>query len=111
MRLALIALVALAGCGDADTPPAPAEHAPAVARVAIRDNLFVPARTVVHPGETVVWTNRGAVAHTVASSKLKLASEAIEPGGTFSFRVPASGRFPYYCTIHANQNGVLVVQR
>jgi plastocyanin len=112
MRLVMLAAcaVALAGCGGSDAPPAPAQHAPAVVRVAMHGNKFEPRRIVVRAGQTVVWTNRDAVAHTVASSRLKLASEAIDPGKTFSFRAPRAGRFPYYCTIHANQTGVLIVR-
>jgi plastocyanin len=50
------------------------------------------------------------VAHTVASADLKLSSEAIRGGESFSYRPRRRGRFDYYCTIHANQTGVLIVR-
>ena len=83
---------------------------PAVATVEMRDNRFVPARIVVRRGQLIRWTNHDRVAHTVASSSLRLASEAIDGGGTFSYRPPRAGRFKYYCTIHFGQRGVLVVR-
>jgi plastocyanin len=76
----------------------------------MRHNRFVPARVVVRLGETVRWTNRDATAHTVASQDLRLASDAIGPGATFAYRPRRRGRFRYFCTIHAGQNGVLVVR-
>jgi plastocyanin len=46
----------------------------------------------------------------LASADLKLSSEAIRAGKRFSYRPRRRGRFDYYCTIHANQTGVLVVR-
>ena len=60
-------------------------------------------------GQTVRWTNDDTVDHTVASAKLKIASEAIKHGQTYEFKATKPGRHPYYCTIHAGQTGVLVV--
>ena len=64
----------------------------------------------MHVGQTIRWTNDDAVAHTVASSALRLASEGIRSGDTFTYRPARAGRFPYYCTIHAGQRGVLIVR-
>jgi plastocyanin len=100
--------VALAGCGDSARSPKPA--AARVVSVAMRDNTFVPARIVVERGQLIRWTNEDDVAHTVASSSLKVASEAIRGGETFDYRPTRAGRFKYFCTIHFRQRGVLVVR-
>ena len=109
-RLVLIVLLAVAGCGGDDKPPAAAPTPAAVVPVAMRNIKFVPARITVKVGQTVRWTNHDKVAHTVASAKLKLASEGIEDGQSYEYRATRPGMFPYYCTIHAGQSGVLVVR-
>jgi plastocyanin len=109
-RLLLIGVVALAGCGGgSDTPAATPKPAAAVVPVVMRNIKFVPARVTVKVGQTVRWTNEDKVPHTVASAKLKLASDAISGGQTFTYKATRAGTFPYYCTIHAGQTGVLVV--
>jgi plastocyanin len=118
MRTVLLAAVclAVAGCGDAAKPtaaPAPtpaATAAPATVDVGMQANRFLPHRVVVGLGQTVRWTNGDAVVHTVASQDLRIASEGIRPGTTFTYRPKRAGRFAYYCTIHAGQTGVLLVR-
>jgi plastocyanin len=115
-KLLLLLCLAAAGCGGEKSTPAATSTststpAPAVVPVAMRNIKFVPARVTVRVGQTVRWTNHDTVAHTVASAKLKLASEAIAHGQTYGYKATKPGTFPYYCTIHANQNGVLVVTR
>ncbi len=104
------ACLAAAGCGGEPEPAATATERPAIVRVDMKDNLFAPRRVVVQEGQTIRWTNRDAVPHTVASKDLRLASEAIAGDETFSYRPRSAGRFKYYCTIHAGQTGVLIVR-
>jgi plastocyanin len=107
---------ALAACGGSSKPaPQPAAAPTATKQAAtveatMRNIRFHPHRLVIHLGQTVRWTNDDQVVHTVASSQLKLASEGIGPGKTFSYTPTRRGTFAYFCTIHANQTGVLVVQ-
>ena len=107
----LVLCLALAACGDDTKPAARTAEQPAIVRVDMKDNQFAPKRIVAHVGQEVRWTNRDAVAHTVASSALKLASEAIASKQSFSYRPRRAGRFKYFCTIHAGQTGLLVVRR
>jgi plastocyanin len=110
-RLVLIVLLAVAGCGGSAKPAATPSATPAaIVPVAMRNIKFVPARITVKVGQTVRWTNHDKVAHTVASAKLKVASEGIENGQSYEYRATRPGTFPYYCTIHAGQTGVLVVR-
>jgi plastocyanin len=102
--------LAVAACGGgAPAKPTPTP-APALVQVAMRNIKFMPARVVVHVGQTVRWTNDDQTTHTVASSKLRIASEGIPPGATYTYRPRRRGRFPYFCTIHAGQTGVLIVR-
>jgi plastocyanin len=118
LAVPLAACAALAACGGGDAKtqsPKPAA-APTATKQAttvdatMRNIRFHPHRIVVHLGQTVRWTNDDQVVHTVASSQLRLASEGIGPGKTFSYTPKRRGTFAYFCTIHANQTGVLVVQ-
>jgi plastocyanin len=115
----LAACTALAACGgSSSSSPEPAAaptataaaKAPSTVGVTMRNIRFRPHRIVVHLGQTVRWTNDDQVDHTVASSALRLASEGIGPGKTFSYTPKRRGTFAYFCTIHAGQTGVLVVQ-
>ena len=109
-KLLLLLCLAAAGCGGGkSTPAATPTPAAGVVPVVMRNIKFVPARVTVKVGQTVRWSNDDAVEHTVASAKLELASEAIGHGQTYEYKATKAGTFPYYCTIHANQNGVLVV--
>jgi plastocyanin len=118
--LVLAALcLALAGCGSSSSSPPAASATPDptvaaaksnVVDVTMRNIKFVPATTTVKLGQTVRWTNDDKIVHTVASSKLRLASEGINGGDTFTYRPRKRGRFPYFCTIHAGQTGVLIVR-
>jgi plastocyanin len=112
----LAGCTALAACGGSSSPSAKPAAAPTATKqpstvaVTMRNIRFRPHRIVVHLGQTVRWTNDDQVDHTVASSALRLASEGIGPGKTFSYTPKRRGTFAYFCTIHAGQTGVLVVQ-
>ena len=117
MRALILVLVLLlaAGCGGSrrgarPTPTAGVKGGASVL-VTMRHNRFVPHRIVVRLGQTVRWTNRDAVAHTVASEALHVSSDGIRAGKSFSYRPRRRGSFAYYCTIHAGQTGVLVVAK
>jgi plastocyanin len=107
MRVILLAALCLTtvGCGSAAQPT----PTPPVVNADMRHNRFAPSRLPVRLGQTVRWTNRDAVAHTVASQDLRLSSDAIRAHQTFAYRPRHVGRFTYYCTIHAGQTGVLIV--
>jgi plastocyanin len=79
-------------------------------RVVMRKNRFHPRRAVLRLGRTVRWVNRDKTVHTVVSADLDISSDGIRGGRTFSYRPRRRGTFDYFCTIHAGQEGVLVVR-
>ena len=110
--LAAAAATVAAACGGAGARPAgsaPSATASAVVRVKMRHNRFHPHRIDIQLGTRIRWVNRDHRGHTVASAKLRIASDVIRFGETFRYRPRKRGRFPYYCTIHAGQTGVIVV--
>lgn len=89
-------------------PPIPASKA-ATHNVTIQNLAFAPATITVNKGDTVVWTNKDSVAHTVTGTAGGPASPSIAAQGTYSFTFPATGTFAYHCTIHPMMTGTVVV--
>jgi plastocyanin len=104
-------LAACGGYGD-DSAPAAAQ-APAASgatKVSVQDNTFQPGDITVKSGDTVTFTNDGAVAHTVTgTSGAKFDSGTLAPGKTFSFVAAGKGKITYVCTIHAGMQGTITV--
>ena len=83
----------------------------AVAEVAIVDFGFEPAEIEVPTGTTVTWTNEGAVIHTTTDKARDKAwdSKVMETGDTFSYTFTEAGTYEYWCALHPNMLGTVVV--
>jgi len=77
--------------------------------------IFVPATVNIAAGDTVTWTNSGAITHTVTfdSGKAATASDVVLPSGaspfdsgdmeedaTFSHTFTVKGTYKYVCKYH-----------
>ena|SRR5215510_5741101 len=78
--------------------------------VAIEGMKFSPERLEVAAGDTVVWTNKDVVPHTVTSSQAKVESGEIAPGKSWRFVAKKKGEMPYICRIHPTMKGVLIAK-
>lgn len=89
----------------------PAQAAPA--NVSIGEFSYRAARVQIDPGESVTWTNKGDVAHTVTSrtgSPERFDSDQLDTGATFKRTFASPGRYAYICTLHPGQmSGVVQV--
>ncbi|MBI3759215.1 MAG: cupredoxin domain-containing protein [Deltaproteobacteria bacterium] len=66
----------------------------------------------VRAGTTVIWTNTGAVLHTVtAADRKSFNSKDIRPKGTFSWTFKKAGTFAYFCNYHPWMKGTVIVER
>jgi plastocyanin len=82
-------------------------------------DAFSPNPVNVKVGDTVTWTNKDSTPHTVTSGTSgtpdgKFDSSPqfktlIVPQGTFSHTFTEAGEYPYYCGLHANMVGKVVV--
>ena len=71
---------------------------------------YAPAALSVKAGTTVVWTNTGAVAHTVtADDASSFDSGTIDPKASFSLTPTVAGAFAFHCTFHPCMKATLVV--
>jgi plastocyanin len=103
LRIAILALAAL-GMGAAAPPPD--------AVVNIDNFAFTPAEITIAPGTTVTWTNRDDIPHTVtgADAPRLFKSDPLDTDDHFAYRFDHVGRFPYFCSLHAHMQGVVIVK-
>jgi plastocyanin len=89
-------------------PPAPLPM-PATHAVTIQNFSFNPASITIKKGDTVVWTNKDPMGHTVTGNNGGPASQTISTNGTYSFTFNDVGTFGYHCSIHPSMKGTVVV--
>lgn len=85
-------------------------------------DAFDPNPININVGDTVVWTNEDSIAHTVTSGtgpedpssgqefdSSPNFSPLWVPKDTFSHTFTEAGEFPYYCALHPNMVGTVIV--
>jgi plastocyanin len=86
-----------------------AENAADPLAVHIDNFVFVPAQLTVKVGQTVTWTNRDDIPHTVVCAG-KFRSKTMDTDGTFSFTFTSAGEYKYFCSLHPHMTGVIKVE-
>ena len=89
---------------------ASAQQKPETTEVKIDNFSFGPGTLTVPVGTTVTWTNRDDVPHTVVSTEGVFKSKVLGTDEQFSFTFSKAGSYPYFCSIHPNMTGRVVVQ-
>ncbi len=87
-------------------PPAPL---PMTHNVTIQNFAFNPASITVRAGDTVVWTNKDPMGHTITGNNGGPSSQTINANGTYSFTFNNVGTFDYHCSIHPSMKGTVIV--
>jgi plastocyanin len=106
MKVALRAVLAAALLvGAAAAHAAGKTHA-----VRIEGMKFVPERVEVAAGDTIVWTNKDIVPHTVTAAEAKVESGELQTGKSFKFVARKPGEMSYICRLHPVMHGVVVVK-
>ena len=77
--------------------------------VHIDNFVFEPAQLTVKVGQTVTWTNRDDIPHTVVCAG-KFRSKTMDTDGTFSFTFAAPGEYKYFCSLHPHMTGTVKVE-
>jgi plastocyanin len=115
---AAVSLIAL-GLGSilyAAVPQVPAagqavvQAAAKAATVKIDNFNFTPQTLVIAPGTTVTWTNADDSPHSVREKDGKFKSAALDTDDTFSQTFTAPGEYEYFCSIHSQMTGKVVVK-
>lgn len=85
------------------------DQQPTARAVSIGDNFFEPAAATIEPGDSVTWTNNGAVPHTVTAENGLFDSGVLDPGESYTVDFDGQGTLAYYCTLHPEMRGSLTV--
>ncbi len=90
-------------------PPAPT-YPPADKQlnIFIRNSKFIPNMNGIEKGARVTWYNEDDKTHTVDGEGW--GSGNIVPGQSFSKIFNQAGTYQYYCSIHPNMMGIIIVQ-
>jgi len=100
---ALVAAVALAGCGGSGEDSG---SSPASAKVTLRTFTFAPDPVEIEAGTEVTWTNEDETTHDVTAGVRDKPEQqfggTLDPtGGTYSASFDEPGTFDYFCSIHS----------
>lgn len=99
------------GCGAPPQPPLTIP--PQVVDVSVGNFFFDPATVQINVGDTVRWTAVGGF-HTVTAGDSPTPNGMFTSGppplATFEFTFTDPGSFDYFCEIHPNMQGVVIVQ-
>ena len=77
--------------------------------VHISNFTFGPKIAAVKVGQTVTWTNRDDIPHTVVCAG-KFRSKTMDTDGTFAFTFTAAGEYKYFCSLHPHMTGIVKVE-
>jgi plastocyanin len=77
--------------------------------VDIKNFMFMPMTVTVTEGDTITWTNRDQVPHTVAEKNHKFRSAALDTNDSFSHVFDKAGTYDYFCTLHPQMVAHVVV--
>jgi plastocyanin len=80
------------------------------------DKAFSPNPAELKAGESVTWTNDDSQIHTATSGAVGAEdsgkvfdSSILSPKATFDFKFDQAGEYDYYCTLHPQMVGKVVV--
>ena len=80
------------------------------------NQAFQPNPVYVNVGAKIIWTNDDTQIHTVTSGSVGspnsgqiFDSGILSPGATFTQTFLQPGIFPYYCTLHPQMVGTVIV--
>jgi len=78
--------------------------------VRIEGMKFIPEHVEVTTGDTVVWTNKDFLPHSVTAREARVESGDLAPSKSWRFIARKQGEMHYICRLHPVMKGVLVVK-
>lgn len=89
--------------------PEPEPVGPQTHDMEIRDLVFATPELTVQTGDTVRWTNKDGLYHTVTFDDASADSGDIAPSAAFERIFGAPGTYMYHCSRHPAMTGTIVV--
>lgn len=80
--------------------------------ITIEHFAFHPATMTVEKGARVTWINRDETPHTIlaAGQPAPFRSGALDTGDKFGFVFDKPGSYKYFCTVHPQMVGTIIVK-
>jgi plastocyanin len=78
--------------------------------VAIDNFTFTAKELTVAVGTTVKWVNHDDIPHNVVDKNKAFRSKVLETDGAFSFTFASAGTFDYFCGLHPQMVGKIIVR-
>ncbi|WP_085694873.1 MULTISPECIES: cupredoxin family copper-binding protein [unclassified Pseudomonas] len=78
-------------------------------KIDIKEFMFGPKDLTVAVGTKVTWVNDDQIPHTVAETHKAFRSGALDTDDTFSWVFDTPGEFDYFCVLHPQMIGKIVV--
>ena len=72
-------------------------------------NSYSPTPAGVKVGAVVTWVNEDSAAHTATSTDGTFDSDILRRGQTYNFTFGTVGEYPYFCTLHPEMVGRVIV--
>jgi plastocyanin len=111
LRAAVLGAIGVVSLIFVGMPVRPAADEAAVPPAVRIDNFsFGPSTLVVAAGTTVTWTNADDDVHTVVEKDRKFKSAALDTNDTFSQTFTAPGEYEYFCSLHPQMVGKVIVK-
>lgn len=114
------AVLVLAGCGTSASSPTPTlVSVQSMTHPLIVPNpngnkpdaFYQPNPIRVRVGQAVTWTNQDSDPHDVTADDGTFYSGPIGDGGTWRWIPTRPGTYQYFCTIHPEMTGEIIVRR
>jgi plastocyanin len=82
------------------------------ATITIDNFTFKPAQITVAPGTKVTWVNNDDIPHLIvdAANPPAMKSPPLDTDDRFSFTYAKAGTYPYFCGMHPQMRGTVIVQ-
>ncbi len=77
--------------------------------VNIENFTFAPKELTVKAGTVIVFRNRDDIPHTVNGTNAEFHSKALDTDESFSFAFANPGTYEYFCGLHPQMTGRVVV--
>jgi plastocyanin len=78
-------------------------------KIDIKEFMFGPKDLTVAVGTKVTWVNDDQIPHTVAETHKVFRSAALDTNDSFSWVFNTPGEFEYFCALHPQMIGRIVV--
>jgi plastocyanin len=78
------------------------------------DAVFRPGTITVRSGTTITWVNNDLSVHTATYGEQRdpdsFDSQLMSPGEEYSFTFEGAGTYGYFCQLHPNMTGSVIVE-